>query len=223
MSLLDDDDLQVGTKVVVRPFWRRLVFSIMALAVAGFIGGYVVFAGSLAKSTPQIAMQPKADGIVVLTGGTERLQTAFALLQNGKGARLLISGVGAGVTKNDLQSTLIGNDESPNALEKITCCLDLDHAARDTVGNAGATAAWAKSQQYQSLIVVTSAYHMPRAMIELGRAMPNTKLAPFPVRSDAVKLDEWWTSPDTAALIFGEYLRAGVAFVRAEATRLGGR
>lgn len=223
MSLLDDDDLQVGTRVVVRSFWRRLAFGLMALAVASFIGGFVIFAGSLETEQPAIADQSAADGIVALTGGTERLPAAFALLKADKGQRLLITGVGDGVTVAELKPNFLPAEETPDDTAKIDCCLDIDRAARDTVGNAGATVAWVKEKEYQSLIVVTSAYHMPRALIELGRGLPDTELIPFPVQSKKVALDKWWADLDTAGLVLGEYLRTCVAFVRAQANKLGVR
>lgn len=223
MSLLDDDDLQVGTRVVVRSFWRRLAFGIMALVAASFIGGFVIFAGSLETAPREIASQSTADGIVALTGGTERLPVAFALLKADKGQRLLITGVGDGVTIDDLKPNFLPGEETAEDSAKISCCLDIDRAARDTVGNAGATVSWVKAQEYQSLIVVTSAYHMPRALIELGRGLPNTQLIPFPVQSSRVDLANWWKDLDTAGLVLGEYLRTSVAFVRAQANKLGVR
>lgn len=216
MSLLDDDDLQIGTKVVVRSFWRRLGFALMAAFVAAFIGGFVVFAGALDARSYNLANVAQADGIVVLTGGADRLYTAYGLLQGGKGQRLLITGVGQGATKADLRGQLGAEDAPSDTAAPFNCCIDLDYSAQDTVGNAGASAKWAGKQGYDSLIVVTSAYHMPRTLIEMGRAMPDKTLTPLPVQSAAVPLDAWWTSPGTAMLIFGEYLRTGVAFARAE-------
>ena len=46
------------------------------------------------------------DGIVVITGGQQRLADGFNLLQSGAGKALLVSGVGQGVSKAILADEL---------------------------------------------------------------------------------------------------------------------
>ena len=74
--------------------------------------------------------------------------------------------------------------------------------------------AWAKERGFTSLIVVTSAYHMPRTMAELERQMPDTALVPFPVVTDKLRNEPWWASAPTARLIFSEYAKFVVAHLR---------
>ncbi len=76
----------------------------------------------------------------------------------------------------------------------LECCVDLDHSAVNTVGNAAETRRWAQGPRFRSLIVVTSNYHMPRTMAELGRQLPDVALIPFPVVSDKLRAEPWWTS-----------------------------
>ena len=61
------------------------------------------------------------------------------------------------------------------------CCLDLDYNAKNTIGNAYETTAWAKALGYKHIILVTSAYHMPRAEIQMGATTSQIKITPFPV------------------------------------------
>jgi uncharacterized SAM-binding protein YcdF (DUF218 family) len=65
-----------------------------------------------------------------------------------------------------------------------------------------------------SLIVVTSNWHMPRALVELEHQLPEVKLIAFPVMSVKLKTEPWWQSVDTARLLFGEYLKYLLALTR---------
>lgn len=126
------------------------------------------------------APPPHADGIVVLTGGADRVNTALRLLQAGGSDRLLVSGVAHGAGLHDLGRHL---DFDPASLaSQVT----LGHAATSTFGNAAETAAWVRDNAIQSLVVVTAGYHMPRALLEFGRTMPTVALYPYPVASPAM-------------------------------------
>jgi uncharacterized SAM-binding protein YcdF (DUF218 family) len=73
---------------------------------------------------------------------------------------------------------------------------------------------------YTSIIVVTSNYHMPRALAELGRVMPGVTLIPYAVVENNVHLDRWWTYPGTTRLLISEYLKYLPALARLGATQL---
>ncbi len=109
----------------------------------------------------QVALDGNADGIVVLTGGTSRVSDALELLASGRGKRLLITGVNPDTTTGDIAREVV----SYNKL--LACCVDLDYSALNTYGNAVQARRWAMAHGFHSLIVVTSAYHMPRALAEL--------------------------------------------------------
>jgi uncharacterized SAM-binding protein YcdF (DUF218 family) len=89
----------------------------------------------------------------------------------------------------------------------FACCVDLDHSATNTIGNAIETRRWAKARGFKSLIVVTSNFHMPRAMAELAHQLPDVALEPFPVVSERVRVEDWWSNPAIAKLLFFEYLK----------------
>jgi uncharacterized SAM-binding protein YcdF (DUF218 family) len=86
--------------------------------------------------------------------------------------------------------------------------------ALDTIGNAAETKRWALEQRAKSLIIVTSDFHMPRALAEIAHQLPDVRLVPFPVVSDRVRADMWWKNPATARLLFFEYLKYIVALTR---------
>jgi len=162
--------------------------------------GLLAFTGRVDQSTPA-KEPPVADGVVALTGAsTLRLEAATKLLEEGKGQRLLISGVNREATRADVQTVT-------KAVKPIyDCCVDLGFAAANTVGNARETAEWAKSKGYESLIVVTADYHMPRSMLELRAAMPNVELYAYPVKTD-LNAHRWWKTGLSARRMIVEYCK----------------
>ncbi|MGE0222355.1 MAG: YdcF family protein [Acetobacteraceae bacterium] len=120
-------------------------------------------------------LPPIADGIVALTGGAGRIETAFALLADRRAERLLISGIGGNTDLASLAHR--GGVDPARFADRVT----LGRNAASTHGNAVETAAWARQHSIRSLIVVTAYYHMPRTMTEFAQAMPEIRLYPYPV------------------------------------------
>jgi uncharacterized SAM-binding protein YcdF (DUF218 family) len=190
---------------MVRRLWRLIVLAAFA-AAAVFAVGFLWFVGSV--PTEEVSIDRPADGIVVLTGGASRIADAIELLAAGRGKRLLISGVHPTTSSSELARL------SPAYGRWMTCCVDLGHAAVNTTGNAIETKHWVTDRGFRSVIVVTSNYHMPRTMAELRRRMPDVALVPFPVVTDKMRSEAWWSSAPTAKLLFSEYLKYIVAQVR---------
>ena len=82
----------------------------------------------------------------------------------------------------------------PDFTRCLACCVDLDYSAQNTLGNAVETRRWAMDRGLHSLIVVTSSYHMPRAMAELANQLPDVALIPYPVVSDKLRIEPWWSN-----------------------------
>jgi uncharacterized SAM-binding protein YcdF (DUF218 family) len=191
---------------------RLMAYAVIALisASAVFAAGFFFFIHSLARAETD-QMRP-ADAIVALTGGAERISDAVDWLRGGKGQRLLISGVAHDVTRERLAQ------KAPQVRDWIRCCIDLGHAARNTVGNAKETRYWVAANGYRSLIVVTSSYHMPRAMVELRRHLPGVTLIRAPVVTEKLKAMDFWTNPGLLRTIGVEYAKFVVAYARASLT-----
>jgi uncharacterized SAM-binding protein YcdF (DUF218 family) len=148
------------------------------------------------------------DAIVVLTGGSLRVEGGLRLLADGKAKKLFISGVYRGVDVNEL---LHVSRQSPDS---VACCVVLGHEADNTLGNARETAQWMESEGYRSLRLVTASYHMPRSMLEFSRAMPAIEIVPNPVFPEFLQEAPWWRSRRTALLIGTEYVKYLAAVAR---------
>jgi uncharacterized SAM-binding protein YcdF (DUF218 family) len=188
----------------------RLIFDLVMLAVVMLVIGFFIFTGSIERSQ----LEPRtADGIAVLTGGAARIDEAMKLLTQQKAKRLLITGVNRTTSTEELKQLASQGDQL------FSCCVDIDKEARNTIDNATETSQWVARNHYTSVIVVTSNYHMPRALAELGRVMPGVTLIPYSVVDNNVHLDRWWTFPGTTRLLISEYLKYLPALARLGATQ----
>jgi uncharacterized SAM-binding protein YcdF (DUF218 family) len=148
----------------------------------------------------EIALDRNADGIVALTGGASRIADAIELLALGRGKRLLISGANRATNSNEISRL------NPEFERWVRCCVDIDRSL-NTLGNAIETRRWAESRGFRSLIVVTSNYHMPRALAEIAHQLPGVALVPFPVVTDRQRAEPWWSGGVTTRLMLSEYVK----------------
>lgn len=186
---------------------RSRVLVGLALAGLWLTGlGFVVFAGFVMRE-PRLS-SATADGIVVLTGGETRIAEAARLLDEGRGQRLLISGVNQSIGRKSLLN-LSGLTENT-----FSCCVDLGYAAQNTVGNAVETQRWAAAHSYGRLLVVTASYHMPRSLAELARVMPDVELIPHPVKPAGLRGKVWWLDAQVFRIVAFEYLKFVPAVLR---------
>ena len=177
----------------------RIAIGLLVLAFLFLLGGFVQFAHMVATTIPAPGIS--ADGIVALTGGESRIADAVTLLREGRGKRLLISGVHPDTTSEEIARMVSGSE----AL--FSCCIDLDHDALNTVGNAEVARNWASSNGFSTLLIVTSAYHMPRSMMELSRTAPDLTLRPYPVRTERLALERWWADQEVMRVMASEYAK----------------
>ncbi len=181
----------------------------LALAAVALFAGFFAFVTMLDRTENEPVT--RADAIVVLTGGSDRIPDALQLLAEGHAGRLLISGVNQDISPARLARMM------PQYSDLFSCCVDLDYGAGNTVGNATETRRWARDHNVKSIILVTSNYHMPRAMIEFRRAMPRTSFIARPVVPYAFDASRWWGSAATARVLASEYVKFVAAWGRSMA------
>jgi len=178
------------------PIWYVLNFGILAVFIFGlWIIGLFRFADSVPKTIEDSIT--RTDAIVVLTGGSGRLDQGLDLLSSGKAEWLFVSGVYQGLDVRLLLKVL----QRDGALESR---IRIGNAV-NTLENAKETAHWVEQNKIRSIRLVTAAYHMPRSMMELRRIMPMVVVIPHPVFPEHVKQARWWAWPGTTSLIVSEY------------------
>jgi uncharacterized SAM-binding protein YcdF (DUF218 family) len=209
METAQTNTKRLWLRVVMTQTVRLMLFLTLVLSA-----GFVAFAYSVI-SLPH-PKRAEADGIVVLTGGEERITEAVKLLSDGYAKRLLISGVNPSTTKPELISS---NGIDRNDARLFRCCIDLDRKAINTEDNAIETTVWAREQGFRSLIVVTSNYHMPRSLIEIRQNMPEADLIPYPVKVKSWER-EGLSRPECFRLLAKEYVKFLTATVRYAAKSL---
>jgi len=189
------------------PLFLRLSGVAIAGALILFLGGFALFGTHVSQlSTPE--NPPTADAIIVLTGGQARLDAAIDLLKSGKGERLLISGVHPSTSSRTLQEATGGD------AELFSCCVDIDRAALDTIGNAEESAKWVRTHAYSRVILVTNNYHMPRSLLEMSRLLDREELDPYPVVNSKLDNGGWIVRPGALRVLFTEYNKYLAALAR---------
>jgi uncharacterized SAM-binding protein YcdF (DUF218 family) len=189
---------------IVAPLFVLAKFALFGaiISVAYFFASLQHFVLNLPKTSD--SAHPNTDGIVVITGGQQRLSNGLHLLETGAGKALLVSGVGKGISKAILASEL---KLEASARELLQCCVTLEFQAYDTRGNAFAAAEWAKSNNFQSLRLVTANYHMPRAKYVFSNQMPHMNLHFWPFSPSELTLETWWKDPEIIRLLTREYAK----------------
>ena len=202
------------TRGINRGRRRPLALAAAAATLGALTWGAGLFMFAAAIPSEVADTTTRTEAIVVLTGGSGRLAKGLELLSGEKARKMFVSGVYRGI---DVAKLLELSKAMPAEFE---CCVSIGHSADNTAGNAKETAAWLNGQGLRSLRLVTSGYHMPRALLEFRHHLGQAELVPHPVFSDNVKQDRWWTWPGTSSLIVSEYNKYLIAWTRHLADRL---
>ncbi len=183
-----------------------LAFIFFVMALGGICKHFLDFIDQI--PTQKTSNENITDAIVVLTGGSNRLEEGLNLLSQRKAKKLFISGVYRGVEVRRLLNLFQVNPE------ELICCIILGYIAGSTKGNAAETKAWVTSEGHKTLRLVTASYHMPRSIKEFQHQMPNLTIIPHAVFPKQFKRDDWWLWPGTASLILTEYIKFLISSLR---------
>ncbi len=165
-----------------------LIFLILLIWICGY-GAFLLHIHTLTPEQPD----RKTDAVIVLTGGNLRIGTGLELYANGMAPQLFISGVHNLVKDEEIKSMWNGSQNLPE------CCIIMGRDATTTIGNAQEVYKWIKTNDIKTIRLVTSAYHMPRAMLEFTSAFEDlqVEIITHPVKDKSTKR--------YFSLIFNEY------------------
>ena len=157
----------------------------------------------------------ESPNIVILTGGTNRIKDGLKIIEDFKNLKninykILVSGTGMGFTKSSLKKKLGPNFNS----QLIQCCIDLDGVSKNTLTNASETFKWTSKNDIKEFILITSNYHMPRAILEFKNVMPNLKIYTYAITPKKHDIKNWLSSYQTFSLVFTEYCKFIIAGLR---------
>ena len=187
-----------------RLYWRAITMITLAVGILAAAIQYQAL--TLPKSNG--SKLQATDALIVATGGQARISAGLNLMEKGLAKRMLLTGVGAGITKKILTESLpISNTQDA----QLICCVDLDFTAADTAGNASASLKWMNANDFDSLRLVTANYHMARAKLEFERYMPDIDIYYFAVSPPDLDADSWYYSWPVAKLLMresGKYIAA---------------
>jgi len=164
--------------------------------IALYLAGFVLFVTGLPKAPGDLR---HIQGIVALTGGEMRIDAAYRLFKRGVGKRLLISGVSPQVSREKLKALVHGDADFDDRV-------DIGYAAESTHGNAREAASWARFYHYDTVLIVTARYHMPRSLAEFREAMPGVTVVPYPIDPESIPKG-WWYNPHALKVLHGEYAK----------------
>ena len=157
----------------------------------------------------------ESPNIVILTGGANRIKDGLKIIEDFKNSKninykILVSGTGMGFTKSSLKKKLGPNFNS----QLIQCCIDLDGVSKNTLTNASETFKWTNKNDIKEFILITSNYHMPRAILEFKNVMPNLKIYTYAITPKKHDIENWLSSYQTFSLVFTEYCKFIIAGLR---------
>lgn len=176
---------------------KQTCLHLLSLLLTAFLLGFAMFTFTL--PTPADNAMQKTDAVIVLTGGEQRVAEGLKMLANSDAQHLLVSGVHPSVKINEL---LAVHHYPQNLSNYIT----LGHNAIDTYGNALEAAQWVSTQNYNAICLITSDYHMPRALLFFRHLMPNVVILPHVVQPEVLQDARWWQRGDAVRLLARAYV-----------------
>ena len=182
---------------------RILVFSLISISTLLLVGFFTFIYLINTNYKTQNNDQASSNFIIVATGGSNRLLKGLDLIKQNGRRRMLLSGVGKGITKKDISNAILAKNWQVKLLD---CCVDLDTSAVNTRGNAKESQIWLESFNAKSTFLVTANYHMPRLYMEFSRISPDIQVILIPVQPNGRPVDNFW-HPKHAKLLTVEFLK----------------
>jgi uncharacterized SAM-binding protein YcdF (DUF218 family) len=167
------------------------------------IGLFVLQIGSYGQ---ELSIKP--DAIVVLTGGSNRIEEGLDIMSNHGCTNLFISGVNRDVSRHDILGRVQKN------INATSCDLELGYTARNTHENAQEAMAWLEKKGYKSMVLVTAHYHLPRSLLEFRAIAPGIEIYPYAVYPDFKQQTYAESIMSSSWLVLKEFHKCMAAWLR---------
>lgn len=194
--------------------WARTLWALFIMSAIIFTGGFLVYTAEYQRvAKPSF---DRADAIVVLTGGPDRIAEGARLLASQRAQLLLITGVNEQTDEDDLVRIV------PTLEAFMSCCVTIDRSAMNTRDNAIQTLSWARQKKINSILLVTAHAHLPRALFEFSN-LDSSHLAISPWRVGGPETpEEWWHDVPTIRSMLVEYTKLTGSVLRDLSARISG-
>ncbi len=185
---------------------RNIATSLLRLSTLAILAAFLWLAGffwfTATLPAPTSLLPSGIDAIVVLTGGSDRIPAGLELLDGGHAGKLFISGVYRGVEVHEI--LMLARKDQGRFSQSVT----LGYEAGNTRENATEAAAWLRKDNARSFFLVTSSYHMRRAMLEFRLTLPgNIRIIPHAVAPAVLSTEGWWRKGHLLGLMAAEYTK----------------
>ncbi len=194
------------------------LFLIFLLFIAGctWLGGLYYYVKDIKENWKEISLitpdiKNRTDAIVVLTGGSERVRNALYFLNRNFADKLFISGVNTDVKIHEIFSLHNYNSATE---AKLSNRVFLGYSANDTYQNALEIERWVRRNNIKSIRLITSNYHLRRALFEVKERLSDIKIIPHAVIPLNIRLDRWWQFKTSRKLLLLEYNKLVLAKIR---------
>lgn len=208
-----ESDLTVPPALQKAGCWVWRIGRLVCAGLVLWLVGFLVFIYALIPMTmadPHV----KTDGIVVWTGDACRVTRGFEVFAAARAPRFLISGVSKTHVKEMLVKQLCETHLTPEVLRELLAGTDMGKKASSTVGNGRETATWAAENKLQSIRLVTSAMHMPRARVVFRYFLPDITLIMHPVVVERDHPHHWYRNNALALKLAREYTKYLLAWIQ---------
>jgi uncharacterized SAM-binding protein YcdF (DUF218 family) len=148
---------------MLNQFKDNIAHIILTLFLILILSHFIFFLSLVKNFKSNYSTITSIDSIVVLTGDKFRISKGMEILSNGIGEKLLLSGVNKNIELINIKN------EFPKYNNFFDCCVDIDNISSNTFENSRETFLWLEKNKYNSLLIVSSDYHMPRVKIEFER------------------------------------------------------
>ena len=187
----------------IKYLWVFLVIlltTIVALELTGF-HQYALYIYN-AQEPKGTLDEHQIDMVVVLTGSMGRIETAYELMNNKDIPILFISGANSKVSF-DILAKKHSWDESFSHRIKI------DNVSASTLDNAKLTRTFAIDNGVNSILLVTSIYHLQRSLLSFNKVFrnDNIQIIPYGTYIKPLKRNSWWRDYNLFRSIFNEYFK----------------